>query len=203
MKEKFTAVISKYIPERSVEYCVDLWTHYRFSFKVTRERKSKLGDYQFHIRKKQHIITVNGSLNRYGFLITFIHEVAHLVHHEQREKHHSPHGREWKQIFRQLMTPMLNEDIFPEDLLARLKAHMENPKASSYGDPRLARIIKKYDQDPDDSVIYLEELDTGEVFSFHGRSYEKIERRRTRCLCRDLKTGRKYLIPEVAMVTKV
>jgi hypothetical protein len=203
MKEKFTAIISKYIPEKSVAYCVDLWDHHKFSFRVSRARRSKLGDYQFHRIKKQHIITVNGNLNRYGFLITFIHEAAHMIHFEIRGNNDAPHGVYWKKIFRELMNPLLNGEIFPEDLLARLKVHMNNPKASSFSDPALARLIKKYDMGDPVSGYFLEELATGEIFSFHGRTYEKIQRRRTRCLCREVNTGKKYLISEMAMVRKV
>jgi SprT protein len=203
MKEKFTGIIRKYVPENSVGYCVDLWDQHRFSFRVTKARRSKLGDYQYHKLKKQHIITVNGNLNRYGFLITFIHEAAHMIHFELRGNNHSPHGSVWKKIFRELMSPLLKPEIFPDDLLERLILHMKNPKASSYSDPALARLIKKYDPGRPESEYFLEELSTGEIFNFHGRTYEKIQRRRTRCLCREVSSGKKYLISELAMVSKV
>ncbi|MBR9998131.1 MAG: SprT-like domain-containing protein [Cyclobacteriaceae bacterium] len=203
MKEKFKAILSKYVPENSVGYCVDLWDQHRFSFKVSRERRSKLGDYQFHKARRQHIITINGSLNRYGFLITFIHEAAHMIHFELRGNNHRPHGIFWKKVFRELMNPLLNQDIFPHDLLEQLKIHMKNPKASSYSDPALARLIKKYDPDRSYSEFFLEELTAGEKFRFHGRTYEKVESRRTRCLCREVNSGKKYLISEMAMVRKL
>ena len=196
-------IIIRYVPSGSADYCTALWDRHKFSFRVTRARRSKLGDYRFHQIKKQHIITVNGNLNRYGFLITFIHEAAHMIHFELRGNHDAPHGLYWKKIFRELMEPLLNESTFPADLLERLKIHMQNPKASSYSDPHLARLIRQYDQGTTSSEYCLEEIAPGEVFSFNGREYEKMETRRTRCLCREIKSGRKYLIPELAMVRKV
>jgi len=203
MKEKFTAIIRKYVPEASVDYCVDLWETYQFSFKVSKDRRSKLGDYRFHRSRKQHIITVNGSLNPYGFLITYLHEVAHMVHYELKGDNRPPHGVIWKKIFRELMQPMMQPVIFPSDLLGRLKTHMKNPKASSYSDPVLARMIKKYDPDQPLFEFYLEEIDEGEKFRLHGRTYEKVQKRRTRCLCREIHSGKRYLISELAMVRKI
>lgn len=203
MKEKFTAIIRKYVPGRSVDYCVDLWDTYKFSFKVSKERRSKLGDYRFHKTRKQHIITVNGNLNTYGFLITYVHEVAHLIHYELKGNNQPPHGSFWKKIFRELMLPLLTVEIFPLDLLDQLKIHLKNPKASSYSDPALAKVIKKYDPEQPFLESLLEELDVGEKFRLHGRTYEKVRKRRTRCLCREIQSGKKYLISEMAVVKKV
>lgn len=203
MREKFIKIISRYVPAGSTGYCTAIWDRHKFSFKVTRTRRSKLGDYRFHQVKKQHIITVNGSLNRYGFLITFIHEAAHMIHFELRGNNDTPHGAQWKNIFRELMAPLLNDNIFPPDLLHQLKIHMKNPKASSYSDPVLARLIRQYDPEISSSEYCLEEIAPGEVFSFNGREYEKMETRRTRCLCREIISGKKYLIPELVMVKKL
>ncbi len=203
MKEKFTEIIRKYVPSRSVDYCVNLWATYTFSFRVSKERRSKLGDYRFHKPRKQHIITVNGNLNPYSFLLTYIHEVAHMIHYELKGNNQPPHGGLWKKIFRELMQQLLDMDIFPPDLLEQLKIHMKNPKASSYSDPVLAKLIKKYDPDLPLFESFLEEIDVGEKFRLHGRTYEKVEKRRTRCLCREIQSGKKYLISELAMVKKV
>lgn len=203
MRERFENVIKKYVPGTSLKYCVDLWDRNRFSFKVTRSRRSKLGDYRFHRIKKIHIITVNGSLNPYAFLLTYIHEVAHLVHFETRGKNQPPHGRQWKQIFRQLMEPVLTSEVFPPDLLKHLNKHMINPKASSQSDPQLSRLFRKYDPEPVDGHSYLEAINLGEFFQLLDKTYEKLERRRTRSLCQDIRTGKRYLISEMARVRKV
>ncbi len=203
MKEKFETVVSKYVPVQAVSYSVHLWEKYRFSFKVTRERKSKLGDYRFHKSRRQHIITVNGNLNPYGFLITFIHEIAHLVHYEMKGNNQPPHGIEWKKVFRELMTPVMNQEIFPPDLLKQLSIHMKNPKASSASDHRLSRLIRKYDTGNDNPEFVLEDMSRGDFFMFNGRIFEKGEKRRTRSLCVEIRTGKRYLVSEMARVERV
>ena len=47
-------------------------------FKISRSRSSKLGDYRAPFRGSPHRISVNHDLNPYSFLITTIHEFAHL-----------------------------------------------------------------------------------------------------------------------------
>ena len=96
MTEKFRELIRKYVPEKSVNYCVDTWVSNPFSFKVTRKRTSKIGDYRFNPKSGNHEITVNGNLNKYAFLMTFLHEVAHLIQQVKHQNNKPPHGRVWK-----------------------------------------------------------------------------------------------------------
>lgn len=203
MTDKFRELIQKYVPEKSVNYCVDTWVSYPFSFKVTRQRTSKIGDYRYNQKTGNHEITVNGNLNIYSFLITFLHEVAHLVQYRKYQNNRPPHGIAWKNIFQELMMPVLNEDIFPPDVLERLKKHMKNPKASSQSDPVLSKLLRQYDRHIPGENLYLEELSEGAMFSLDGRVYTKIKKRRTRSLCRESKTGRKFLISEIAQVKKL
>jgi len=203
MTEKFRELIRKYVPEKSVNYCVDIWVSYPFSFKVTRQRTSKIGDYRYNQKTGNHEITVNGNLNIYAFLITFFHEVAHLLQYRKYQNNRPPHGIAWKNIFQELMGPVLNEDIFPPDILEPLKKHMKNPKASSQSDPVLSKLLRQYDRHIPGENFYLEELSEGATFSLDGRVYTKIKKRRTRSLCRESKTGRKFLISEIAQVKKL
>lgn len=206
MIERFQEIISRYVPENALCYCINAWTTHPFSFKVTRNRKSKVGDYRFNKSTGNHEISVNGNLNRYAFLITYLHEVAHLYHYKNYGNNQPPHGRIWKKIFQELMIPVLQENIFPQDILQQLILHMNNPKSSSQSDPVLAKLLRNYDQDydqdHDQSDSYLEDLAEGESFDLNGRSYIKLKRRRTRSLCEEKKSGRKYLISELTRVIK-
>ncbi len=203
MIEKFRELIVKYVPEKSVDYCVDKWDENPFSFKVTRHRTSKIGDYRYNKKNRNHEITVNGNLNQYAFLITFLHEVAHLKQYLDHGNNHPPHGLEWKKIFQDIMEPVMNNMIFPDNVLVQLKKHMKNPKASSQSDASLSKLLRQYDHHDHDGQIYLEELNEGASFILNGRVYTKIEKRRTRSLCRENKTGRKFLISEIAQVREV
>ena len=201
--KKFRDLVGKYVPEGSVDYCVEKWDENPFSFKVTKQRTSKIGDYRYNKRTRNHEITVNGNLNQYAFLITFLHEVAHLKQYLIYGNNRPPHGLEWKKIFQDIMEPILNNNIFPDNVLVQLKKHMKNPKASSQSDASLSRLLRQYDQHDEDGHLYLEELSAGASFLLNGRVYTKIEKRRTRSLCRETKTGRKFLISEIAQVKKV
>ena len=191
-------IFVKHLPEYSVEYCYQLWVTLDFVFNITRKRNSKLGDYRYDPATKQHAISVNNNLNKYSFLITYIHEVAHLT---TREKHPSrvlPHGNQWKQEFRRLLLPMLNDKVFPDDVLRILAHHMKNPKASSTSDKNLYLVLRKYDDHSSETL--LGELESGTTFLFNQKIYRKLEKRRTRSLCLDVNSDRKYLISETAPV---
>jgi predicted SprT family Zn-dependent metalloprotease len=203
MTEKFRELIRKYIPEYAVSYCVENWESNPFSFKVTRQRSSKIGDYRFNKKTGNHEITVNGNLNRFAFLITFLHEVAHMKQYQIYGNNRSPHGMVWKKIFQDLMEPVLIANIFPAEILVQLKKHMKNPKASSQSDPKLARLLRQYDTEQENKITYLEDLREGESFQLNGRKYTKLKKRRTRSLCKENRTGRKYLVSELAPVIKI
>ncbi|HAD34265.1 MAG TPA: hypothetical protein DCF44_07170 [Chitinophagaceae bacterium] len=44
-------------------------------------------------------MSVNGNLNSYHFLITLLHEIAHMLVWEQFRNRVKPHGLEWKHVF--------------------------------------------------------------------------------------------------------
>lgn len=96
------------------------------------------------------------------------------------------------------MLPMLNDQVFPDDVLRVLASHMKNPKASSTSDNKLYLVLRRYDQSPEGTL--LRELDSGVTFLFNKKIYRKIEKRRTRSLCVELNSNRKYLISETAPV---
>lgn len=197
-KENYRQVFERFVPIQAVDYCLDLWWDYRFEFKITKGRQTKLGDYRFHPVKKTHVVSVNNNLNPFAFLITYIHEVAHLVVYNDYKNRVSPHGGEWKSAFKQLMLPMLRSDVFPDDILRVLARHMKNPKASSYSDPKLISALSSYDKDQ--NGILLSQVKTNEQFIFNKRQFTKLELRRTRVVCKEEKTGRKYLISQTAKV---
>ncbi|MEQ9287970.1 MAG: transcription elongation protein SprT [Cyclobacteriaceae bacterium] len=191
-------IFARHLPEYSVNYCYELWKTFNFNFRITRKRNSKLGDYRFDPTTGQHSISVNHNLNRYAFLITYIHEVAHLTTREKYKNRVLPHGNQWKNEFKKLMIPMLTNQIFPDDVLRVLARHMKNPKASSTSDKNLYLVLRKYDKESGGKL--LSELESGVTFLFNKKVYRKIEKRRTRSLCIEVSSNRKYLISETAPV---
>ncbi len=181
-----------------MDYCYSLWSELGFNFRITRKRQSKYGDYRYDPTTKSHSISVNHDLNPYAFLVTYIHEVAHLFTFEKHQRSVSPHGQEWKLQFKKLMLPMLREDIFPMDVLGPLARHMKNPKATSTSDKALFVALRNHDKTK--SGLLLREVETGSKFLFNKKIYRKLEVRRTRSLCELTSNQKKYLISETAPV---
>jgi hypothetical protein len=198
-KQKLYRIFQRHVPENAAHYCLDLWSSKPFHFKVTRKRNSKIGDYRYNPADRSHAISVNHDLNKYSFLITYVHEVAHLVTTERNGRKASPHGSAWQANFRELMEPVLSDLVFPPDILTLLKKHMRKPKASTYSDARLLHVLRTFDEHPSD-LIPLAQLDEGDIFEFNNMMYQKIQLRRTRVLCQQSGTSRKYLISKMALV---
>jgi len=192
--------LKKFVPEASYDYCKSLWIEHRFSLKIKRGRLTKLGDYRHDLKTGRHVITVNNDLNPYSFLITYVHEVAHLVTFEEYGRKVMPHGVEWKRNFQKLMLPVLNDQIFPSPILRTLAAYLKNPKASSCNDHKLMEALNQFDEEPN---LLLGDLQEGEIFLFGKRKFKKEKLRRTRFVCQDLTNGRRYLISKIAAVEKV
>jgi hypothetical protein len=201
-KDQLRVIFEKHLPAPAVPYCLELWERIPFSFKVQSPRSSKLGDFRYRKDRKIQTITINSDLNPYQFLLTYVHEVAHLHAFEKFGIAHSPHGMEWKREFQGLMAPILNDTIFPKDLLIPLRHHMSNPSASSARDLFLMKEMSKYDQpsDKSENEIFLSDLTPGRQFILSGRRFQKGETRRTRVLCEEVGSGRKYLVSRLAKV---
>ncbi len=199
--EKVHSLLQKHLPPPALNYCLELWYFYKFDFKLRKSRLTKIGDFTFRTGKTPRI-TVNQDLHPFMFLTTYIHEVAHLEVHQKFGHRIEAHGQEWKNCFKELLNPMLTKEIFPEDLLESLSAHMADPMATTFSDPALMKIFRKYDEKAS-AVTLLSEIPAGSVFSLRNRWFTKGETRRTRVLCQELKSKKKYLVPLDAPVENV
>jgi hypothetical protein len=184
-------ILEKYIPEHSVEPVFELIKINQVHLKIVNERVTRHGDYRKGLSGK-HEITVNTSLNKYRFLITLIHEIAHLVAFEKYGRNIKPHGDEWKLTFQRLMVPFIRPEIFPSQLLPLLARHFRNPKASSDTDATLSLALKQFD--PENDKNYIFEIPYGSVFRIHnGKIFKKVALRLKRYECLEISSGRTYL----------
>ena len=195
-------VLQKYLPEHAVQPCFELIKANHVHLKIVNERVTRHGDYR-KAENGYHQITVNANLNKYRFIITLIHEIAHLVAFEKYGRYIKPHGEEWKLTFRQLMLPFIRTEIFPHNLLPLLARHFKNPKASSDTDATLSLALKQYDEKESDKN-YIFEIPYGSHFRIHnGRVFKKIALRVKRYECIELQTGRIFLFQPNAEVELV
>lgn len=204
VKTRMKAMLEEHLPAEALEYAFGLWLEEPFSFHIKNSRSTCLGNYSF--RENQHTITINNDLNKYQFLITFIHEIAHqrvfIRHKPSKRKPVMPHGTEWKTIFQQLMLPLLSDVIFPKEILFFLSKHLQNPPASTVRDTHLMAALRQYDthKNPEANGHLLEHIRIGQAFRFRERVFTKIEERRTRVLCEEKVSRKRYTIPKQAVV---
>ena len=95
--------LRRWIPSAAAPLILEYLNHYQVHLTITRERKSVLGDYRHATRDQNHRISVNGNLNHWSFLITLIHELAHLVTFMEYSNRVQSHGKEWKTIYRKML----------------------------------------------------------------------------------------------------
>ncbi len=200
-KVDFSALQS-YLPVGSLDPVLEYLHLFKIQLTITKSRSSILGDYRHAHENKGHRISVNGDLNKFSFLITLLHEIAHLITFVKQTKRVQPHGAEWKKNFGDILTVFVTKNIFPNDVKAALINSIENPAASSCSDVKLLRVLKNYDQKRD-SVYFVEQLPKGELFEIKGnRIFEKGEKVRKRFKCREIATGKWYLFSPVSEVKK-
>lgn len=191
-------VLEKYLPSHAVAPIFALIEENNIHLKIVNERVTRHGDYT---RKQNgvHQITINANLNKFRFLITLVHEIAHLIAFERFGRIIKPHGKEWKFTFQQMMLPFIRPEIFPVQLLPLIAKHFKNPKASSDTDAHLAVALKNFD--PENDKNYIFELPFGGVFRiYNGKVFKKGEKRRKRYECVEMETGRIYLFQPNAEV---
>jgi len=189
----------KYIPERAIMPIIDLIKKHKIHLIITPKRSTKHGDYR-RMPNGQHQITVNGSENPYQFLLTLVHEIAHLVAFEKYGQNIKPHGQHWKVSFQELLIPFLQESIFPKKLLPYLINYIKNPKASTGTDAQLSVALKNYNEDAD-AYHYVFELPEGSTFrAQNGKLFIKGKIRRKRYECLEVNGGRTFVFSPNAQV---
>lgn len=195
--------LSSFLPEGTYEYIVGYLIEYKVHLTVTRERITKLGDYRNKHLNKNHRISVNGNLNQYSFLITLLHELAHLVAYEKYGNKIHAHGIEWKKEYGNILAQFITKKLFPVDIEKELLKTLKNPAASSCAEAPLLRALRRYDSHKP-GIFLLEELPVESLFRIkNGSVYSKGHRVRTRFLCKDVSTKKLFLFSPVAEVELV
>ncbi|MBS1946210.1 MAG: SprT-like domain-containing protein [Bacteroidetes bacterium] len=192
-KEAPLEYLNHFIPEGASQLVMDYLHQYKVHLTVTRERKTVLGDYRNAVDGKNHRISVNGNLNKYAFLITLIHELAHLItfmHYGNKVK---SHGKEWKFIYAKMLEDFLKLNIFPQDIIVAFRQTIHDLPASSCADEGLTRVLRNYDE-PSEGLMLIEQVNEGDFFETEdNRVFRKGKRLRKRFECIEIATKRVYL----------
>ena len=186
-----------YLPDGCFDEIVRELQLHKVHLTISKARKSVLGDYRNSFAHNNHRISVNGNLNRYSFLITLLHELAHLYTFVKYRHSVSAHGVEWKKEFSTILIFYVNQNIFPIDIRQALEKSLRNPSASSCADTQLTRVLSKYDSRKE-GFLLVENLPEGSLFVIKGGQVfkkEKLLRKRIRCV--EVATGKVYLFSPV------
>ncbi len=196
---KTKEILLKYIPGESVDMVANLLKKNPCHLKIVNNRKTKHGDFRKY-PNGTHQITINNDLNSYRFLLTLIHEIAHLVTYTEYKKV-KPHGLEWKRNFQHLMLPFVDPSIYPKEILPALANYLINPKASTDSDIKLSLVLKQFDEKNDKNFIF--EIPYQSKFKHNKKVFVKGNKRRTRYECMEVFTNKKYLFHANAEVKQL
>lgn len=203
LRSKLEIQLKRFVPSGFERMAADLLLKYPVKFTITNPRSTKLGDYRPPFGGASfHRITVNGNLNPYSFLVTYLHEFAHLITYERYKRSVKPHGEEWKQAFRELLWPAVQTGLLPKPIEIALMKSMSNTKASSCTDVQLSRVLRQYDV-AETKMKLLEELPDSCIFTLQGKTFKRGVLRRSRFECIEVKTGRSFLVHRLAEVEQV
>jgi hypothetical protein len=193
--------LAGFLPEGSFEQVVQYIHHYKVHLTITKHRKSVLGDYRHSGWGSNHRISVNGSLNKYEFLITLLHELAHLLTFELHKNRVEPHGKEWKAQYSRLLVDFVQHKIFPADIEKALQKSILNPAATANGETDLLLVLRKYDAPRKPGLLPVADVPEGALFQTeNGKIFKKGPKRRKRFECVELKTGLRYTFSPISEV---
>jgi SprT protein len=196
-KEVPVSHLAQFLPPNTTEAVLQYLHQHKVHLTVAKERKSILGDYRHKTNQVNHRISVNGNLNPYAFLITLLHEIAHLLTFEQYGRKVQSHGKEWKSIFGQLLFQFVQHKVFPAEIEQELSNSLKNPAASSCAEDGLLRVLRKFDAKSNNQCL-VEELADNALFKLTDeRIFQRKEKLRKRYKCVEVKTGKLYLFSPV------
>jgi SprT protein len=199
--DPFYLSLNRFLPPGTSELLPPLLEGRSVLLKVKPARSTKFGDYRpLKDKKHLHQITINNDLNPYAFMVTLLHEIAHLHAFEVHKNKVKPHGQEWKGIYSEILSPFISLDYLPDDVYKSLLAHINGPTASSCSDHTLFQALKKYNP-ANNGMLLLEALPHGSHFVWrNGQVFEKADKVRKRYRCIDVKTKRIWFFHPMAEI---
>jgi SprT protein len=198
-----TKIPETYLPTGAFPLVTSLLEPYDLDIKIVKSRSTKYADFNPPVKNgKIPFITINNNLNQYSFLITLLHELAHYYVWRDGKVYAKPHGRSWKNHFRQLMQNAIDQNIFPETILPQLEKHILNPRATSCSDTRLFRELSVYDTVK--TGTFIDDIPDGQLFQIaDGQIFKKEKKVRKRIMCENIKNRKKYLFSPIYKVIPI
>lgn len=204
---KYKNILARYLNADAVDNVFDFMNRHCVDLHITRDRRSKLGDYRWPQQGyPRHAISINGSLNPYMFLLVMLHEQAHLLTFLQYKNSIQPHGHEWQDNYRRLLRQYAEKGCFPKECLSKLKRYtMQLPLYGPAG-KELETILHHYDKNyTSENSLTLNDLPLGSQFRIKDKPemlFVSNEKLRTRYRCVEMHSGMPFLVSGNAQVLK-
>ena len=194
------------LPAGACRYVDDLVTRLPLEVRLSRPRRTKLGDHRPPGRGCGfHRITINDNLNPYAFLTTLLHEIAHAAtwdRHRGRRRLR-PHGPEWKGEFGGILRPVVEGAVLPPPVTAALARSLESPAAATCTDRGLVLALAAFDP-PTPGRVRVEALTEATFFrTDRGMIFRAGRMIRSRRACFEHPGGREYRVHGLALVEPI
>ncbi|MBW6491419.1 MAG: SprT-like domain-containing protein [Lentimicrobium sp.] len=192
--------LEEYLPEGCTGMVLDWFASHRVTLRITKSRRTKLGDFRNRGPLVIPVISVNHDLNPYSFLVTLLHEMAHAEIHLNQKKRIQPHGKEWKLTYQRIANPFLTLEKLDPGFKKVFELYLKNPSASSMAHLPLARMLRSFDKKSD--IFLIGDIPENSYFALpDGRVFRKggLLRKRFRCEC--LNNKRVYLFNPMAEIS--
>lgn len=190
--------LEKFLPTAALSH-VERWLEdVHILIKIKNSRRTKLGDYRFNHSFKQHQITIDRELSQEAFFFVLTHEIAHLKVQKIFGRKARPHGLEWKTTFGKMLMESL--EIYSSELKSSIQTHALNPRASVGADKKL---FQKLFLNEHQRGKLVENMTENQKFRIGKRIFERGSKRKIRYICKELNTGRLYLVNGQAIVDEI
>lgn len=204
-EEEYKSILSRYLPASAVEPVYNYVCKNSVRLKITPVRTTKLGDYRCPTPQRPcHEISINGDLPKYFFLMVLLHEMAHMNTFLVYGRKVQPHGHEWQEHYRRLLIEYFVGGHFPPETYPLFKRYTARIPLNRAAGQELEKVLKRDGMAAgDDSCMTLAELPIGSSFRLKSKPdklFVSIEKRRTRYLVSDSRTGLRYLISGAAEI---
>lgn len=200
------ALLENHLPPETAAGVLEALRTRMIFLRIKPKRSSKLADFRPATRTLPHRITMNHDLNKYEFLFTLMHELAHYEAFKLYGRKHKPHGTEWRNLFRSLINPYLERNVFPPDLEQGILAHFGRKGLTDCSDGQLHELFKRYDKPsdghnkPEQPTVDMLPLNSRFALP-DGRQFIKLKLRRKRFSCYCYNDKRMYVFgPRVPVI---
>ena len=192
-------LLQRYLPEAAFPYLKIWFASHKVNLHISRNRNSKLGDYQ-RLKDGSHRISINHNLQPELFFFVLTHELAHLIAFDKfKGKRISAHGMEWKSTFREMLLESLS--AYSDELKPYVLQFSKSPKANFMSSGPIVKFFHK--DDLIDNQCFIEALSLEEKFMYKKQFYIIREKIKKNYLCENLQNGKKYIFKPLAKVEKI